>query len=540
MSNILVVDDEVIQRRVLAKMIRDARPGCSVLEAKNGQEALDVIRDGRIDIVFTDIKMPVLDGLAFIEKMNASPHKIRVIILSGYRYFEYAQKAIQLGAFDYLVKPVKEESICAVLDKVDHSIQQETMHVLAHEQIRQQLDRTQTAYYENLLTDWVTEGVSPLQYAELRDQFALEETGIVVIARIGSNRFHMKPMEKESRVKNALLSSLEMKAGLIGPSVSFFSREDKRLLIAVATSPRSYEVDHQTLAREMEACVLTASEQFGIELTIGIGEWREDIGHEARYSFKEALTAAPFRYFLPDCAVIPYSEVRARIQPLHYDYAREEAQFKEAIRQNRNELILRQTDEWLDRIVADGFPYPEQWQQAVLRMISAVAGVVKDFVTDEVYKQMLSDTETHLAESPSFPVCRGRFQEVLLQWSELLIMSRSKKRESVVEACIQYIDTHYMEDLSLDTVAAHLFFSPSSVSIMLKNHLGVTFSKYLSQVRIQKGIELLQNSEMKVYEIASKVGFKDDKYFYRVFKSRFGMTPDEYRRNQYLMHLSND
>lgn len=91
-----------------------------------------------------------------------------------------------------------------------------------------------------------------------------------------------------------------------------------------------------------------------------------------------------------------------------------------------------------------------------------------------------------------------------------------------------------MEDLSLDRVSNHLFFSPNYLSFIFKNHLGMTFSKYLTDVRIKKGIVLLQNSNMKVYEIAAKVGFKDDKYFYRVFKSRFGVTPDEYRRNNHM------
>ncbi|MEC0266818.1 response regulator [Paenibacillus anseongense] len=540
MHNILVVDDEVIQRRVLAQMIRNARPECSVLEAKNGQDALDVIRNSNIDIVFTDIKMPVLDGLTFIEKMNDSPHKIRVIILSGYRYFEYAQKAIQLGAFDYLVKPLKEESIRTVLDKVDQSIQQETKHVQANEQIKRQLDRTLTAYYENLLTDWVYGGVTAFQCKELREQFDLEDNGIIAVAKIRQNSVLLDSLDVENHVKCALLSSLEEKAALFGSSISFFSRKDKELLITVMTSPYLRDIDYQRIAQEMEELALNMSGQFDIELTIGVGECREDMMHEARQSFKEAVTAVPFRYFLPDRHVIQYSEVRTLIRPMHYDYAREEEQFKEAIRKNRNEDILRLADDWFDLVVTGGFPHPDQWQQTVLRMVSAVAVVIKDFVTDQAYKQVLSDTAEDLSTSPSFHICRSRFGKVLLQWSELLKMSRSKKHESVVETCMKYIDTHYMEDLSLDAVAAHLFFSPNYVSMMLKNHLGVTFSKYLSDVRIKKGIELLENSDMKVYEIASNVGFKDDKYFYRVFKSRFGMTPDEYRRHQHLVHLTKD
>ncbi|WP_255570391.1 helix-turn-helix transcriptional regulator [Cohnella sp. CFH 77786] len=90
-----------------------------------------------------------------------------------------------------------------------------------------------------------------------------------------------------------------------------------------------------------------------------------------------------------------------------------------------------------------------------------------------------------------------------------------------------------MEELSLETVAARFFFSPNYLSMLFKNHLGVTFTKYLSEVRLKKSAELLEHRDLKVYEIAAKTGFKDEKYFHRVFKSRFGLTPDEYRKYQH-------
>ncbi|UUZ81328.1 AraC family transcriptional regulator [Paenibacillus sp. P26] len=101
----------------------------------------------------------------------------------------------------------------------------------------------------------------------------------------------------------------------------------------------------------------------------------------------------------------------------------------------------------------------------------------------------------------------------------------------MIEKCIAYIDSHYMEDLSLELVSGRFFFSPNYLSSFFKNHLGMTFSKYLSHIRLKKAVELLKSTDMKVYEIALRVGFKDDKYFYRVFRGRFGLTPDEYRRN---------
>ncbi|KRF06799.1 hypothetical protein ASG89_18270 [Paenibacillus sp. Soil766] len=534
MQNILVVDDEVIQRRVLAKMIREARPYCKVLEAKNGKVALEVIHSDDIDIVFTDIKMPILDGLGLIETMNASSHDIKVVILSGYRNFEYAQKAIQLGAFDYLVKPLKEESISQILEKVESSIRKEKTNLLESEQIKQQLNRTLSVYYERILSDWVVGGITESKCAEIRQQFFLESRGVVLVAKLNDESLLTESLNSLDRMKIDLLSGIEGRCSSIGPSVSFFSGEDKSLLITVLTMVRPYALEIDTLTRLLKEFTEQVSKQYGMTLTIGIGEERNNLFQEARYSCKEAMTAASFCYFLHTQNVIWFSDISGLIRTMHYDYLKEEELFKESIRKIKSEQIVKLIDEWFERIIENGLPYPDQWNKAVIRMMSSVATAIQDFVTDQEYKDIQFEAEIMLTSSSDFAVCKRRFLDMLLQFMDIIQKSRSNKHESVIEMCVHYLGMHYMEDLSLDRVANHLFFSPNYLSLIFKNHLGMTFSKYLTNLRIKKGIELLQNSNMKVYEIAPKVGFKDDKYFYRVFKRRFGVTPDEYRRNKHM------
>ncbi|UJF33906.1 helix-turn-helix transcriptional regulator [Paenibacillus hexagrammi] len=282
------------------------------------------------------------------------------------------------------------------------------------------------------------------------------------------------------------------------------------------------------------------SQQFGISITIGIGRMCSYVFEEAKQSCAEALTAASFRYFLHDRAVFPYTEISRLTRSIHYDYGKEEELFKESIRKGKIEQLMNQVDEWFAGMLKGGLPQPEQWIKIAQRMITGVAVVIRDFVSEQDYKDIVMGAERQLSVSGNYELCKNSFQSLLLEWMDLIQKSRSRKHESVVEACLQYVEAHYMEDLSLDTVAANLFFSPNYLTLMFKQHLGTTFSKYLSDFRMKKALELLQNSDLKVYEIAPRTGFKDDKYFYRVFKNRFGMTPDEYRRNNHLQHMSND
>ncbi|WP_159882326.1 response regulator [Paenibacillus puerhi] len=540
MQYILVVDDEAIQRRGLAKMIREARSHCHVLEAKNGQEALEVIRTNPIDIVFTDIKMPVLNGLKMIEQMNASAHPVKVIILSGYRYFEYAQKAIQLGAFDYLVKPIKEESISHILDKAEDSITREKTNQLEKEQIKQQLDQTLSVYREQLLNDWITEGVPEAKGAEMRRQFSLEAQGIVVAVKIEGDGIPAASWESGSYMKSALLEQMESAVARRGSSVSFYSREDKRLLLTVLTFPSLSACSMAELESVLQEFAFQGSKQFGISITIGIGRMCSYVIEEAKQSCEEALMAASFRYFLHDRTVIPYSEISRLIRSVLYNYGKEEELFKESIRKGKSGQLMNQVDEWFAGILQGGLPEPGQWIKIVQRMIAGVAVVIRDFVSEQDYKDIVMGAESQLSVIDNYEMCKKCFMNLLLHWMDMIQKSRSRKHESVVESCLQYVEAHYMEDLSLDTVAASLFFSPNYLTLMFKQNLGTTFSKYLSEFRMKKALELLQKSDLRVYEIAPRTGFKDDKYFYRVFKNKFGMTPDEYRRNNHLQHISND
>lgn len=118
MHSILIVEDERWVRTALRKTIeKTGLPFKVVNELTNGVEAADWLSHNEVDLVLTDIRMPVMDGLALIEEIQRLKHITRVIIVSGHDDFTYAQQAIRLGAFDYMLKPVETESMAACLHK---------------------------------------------------------------------------------------------------------------------------------------------------------------------------------------------------------------------------------------------------------------------------------------------------------------------------------------------------------------------------------------------------------------------------------------
>mgnify|MGYP000342017955 CR=1 FL=1 len=118
MFDILLVEDERWVRTALRKTIeKTGLPFRVIHETTNGVEAIDWLNDHDVSIVLTDIRMPVMDGLALIEEIRRRNQDTSVVIISGHDDFSYAQRALQLGAFDYMVKPVEAENMTACLQK---------------------------------------------------------------------------------------------------------------------------------------------------------------------------------------------------------------------------------------------------------------------------------------------------------------------------------------------------------------------------------------------------------------------------------------
>ena len=120
MNTLLVVEDEKLIRQGIVAMIRRSSvPGEEILECRNGEEALEILRKRRVDVMFTDIRMPKMDGLTLVNEMEELSQKPVVIVLSGYDEFSYAVEMMKHGVRDYILKPIKRETIEQLLENLE-------------------------------------------------------------------------------------------------------------------------------------------------------------------------------------------------------------------------------------------------------------------------------------------------------------------------------------------------------------------------------------------------------------------------------------
>lgn len=182
MFRVLVVDDEPRQRRILSNVIREFREEYEVLEAKNGEEALTLSMNRNIDIVFSDIRMPKMDGLSMIERISEHNPFVKIVIVSGYSDFSYAQKALDLHVYQYILKPIEEKKIWDIILQIEEDIRENSIRQKEKEVMIEQLNMLLPFYIEHLLNKWVkgegtlaelneVAGIFPFWGTGLRDSF---------------------------------------------------------------------------------------------------------------------------------------------------------------------------------------------------------------------------------------------------------------------------------------------------------------------------------------------------------------------------------
>ncbi|MFC4811672.1 response regulator, partial [Paenibacillus sp. GCM10023250] len=179
--NILIVDDEPRHLRGMAAMLRAMRPDASIATAKDGEAALAAVRDARPDVVLTDIQMPNMDGLTFLRRLEEEGIPAKVVMVSAYDLFAYAQTALRHGAYDYLLKPVDAEKVEALLERLERQLAAEREARASSDALRQRLREASPAHRSRQLHRWLAGELPPDEGAGLAEWPTLRVANVLVL-----------------------------------------------------------------------------------------------------------------------------------------------------------------------------------------------------------------------------------------------------------------------------------------------------------------------------------------------------------------------
>lgn len=508
-QDILIVDDDPIIRDGLCHMLGGLAGDHALYTATNGDEALERICSGCIGLVFADVKMPVCDGIELLEKLNGMGYQGEVVIISGFDDYHFVRKAMKLGAADYILKPVVAEELHAVYQDCVRRLAGRRSRFREHRDTQQHM--LQSLYAGQAQVVQLIQPASPGEREDfLRNNELPADTEAIAVVMDCTENGLMHDADKQT----AFLSGAGIvDRGLGERTLALVQGEYRQLWTMLAL----IEPAHAQHARLIESLQQTLREE-GVRFGISQRAWPVAQIPQALAEAQSSLEA----YFFD----LPAENAEAS-EPFPFAQLTERAIERIAA---CDAPAAYQAVTALCRHVCALRPSVEQSKQLFVSIMYTVMNRNKDFIAViGKYKFTEKDIVHVVREAQTMSYLKKCFLSLVQVYIDALNERQLSRDEYAAQKARAYIESGYQNNLSLGEISEHLGLHPNYLSSLFRQKTGKTFSEYLRGVRIAKAVELMRETNLKVYEIASHVGYNDNAQFYRAFKQITGVSPGQYK-----------
>ena len=498
---ILVVEDEVRIRKGMSKLIESHTPHTVVGEAQNGQEGMEMALLYVPDLIITDIRMPVMDGLEMMHQLrenNGGEGDWHFVILSGYSEFEYAKKALQYGADDYLLKPLTPDDVIKLLDSIEEKLKREK--------------RKKQEKPERMLRNYLIEKEDTAieQLCEVCG-FERKERLRLVSAYVGNL----------SQTDRNCCTDRMMKIKNIYPEqkIYYFFTESTREFIIVTS-----ETIGDTLRGEIEDKLLKrkAAERLWVWTTGCVNGF-----DRLRAVYYEVSALYEYGLVLDTGKMIDCAQAD-RLDFGEYSYPQKEKKnIQNAFYKKDKQAFEQSLDHFIETMVTVG-TNPYKLREEYMQMAYFLLNLAKEN-NDRIYEQMQN---MGIIQNIGNAVTQNEMKQIFTRILQVFLSNMEEAQNIsnyVILRAIDYIRNQYNESISLEGLAEVLDITPEYLSTLFNREMGETFSSFLKKFKISQAKRLLKDTDKKIYEIAQEVGYSDPKYFNRVFKEVEGISPGDFR-----------
>ncbi|AIQ59355.1 response regulator [Paenibacillus borealis] len=525
MHRVIIVEDEFIVRYGIRSMINWESIGMEVIgEASNGREALEVMGAGLPDILITDIKMPVMDGIGLIAEVRKLSADIKIIILSNLEDFQYAQEAIRYGVSEYMIKSdMMPRDFEEVLLKQKESLEAVQKNMPAPSRAA----HPEPVHRENILLELIERGGPQGQIdADRLAQAGLADSRPLYVLHISLGSGAEPGYGQGQTVIRSALEQI-WDEGALGYEI-FPDRQGQINTIVTAdlNAEPAGAAWLDLLRSRSEALISRLSDPYGWTATIGIsgvnGQWAE-----LKTAYAQAVEAAGHRLFMGSGRVLVHGseELKAQLQPLEalqisshqiqsMVYAFQSRELEEYLNQLFGQLAVRR-DADLVQIIS---------LELLMILTTLWPDVSKDAEQVLELKKRYFD---ELSMLETLEQSRLWFMQAFEALVEHMKDMYNSDRNSIIKAT-QYIQQYYYQEITLQSISRLVHLSKNYFANLFRKEVGESFLEYLTRIRIEKAKSLL-TGELKAGDVGTLVGIQDPKYFSKVFKKITGVSPSEYR-----------
>lgn len=522
MVRTIIVDDDFLVRSYLKQLVSWEKMGFEIAaDVRDGEEALQLIEKQEIDVVITDISMPLMDGIELIRKLRQKEIKIYIVVLSCHDDFEYVKEALKLGANEYILKnSLDEETLYELLKNIQHQLEQNKLQYSEIER-KEKLARLGSRslkfhFFNQLLAGTLKqpERISKAKEAGIEGKFLNSAVIIMSIQEWNLIKEQISVLEAEQYSQLFLSHLIEQLDCFLGKEARFvetiYLGEGIFCCFVDLSLLHRSSLMKQKLTSVAVACYRCCKEEYYL-YTIGVSNvcMGEDGIRQAYLQAREILKLGFYEksnilYFenakkvkrqLPKAAELLKDKISLYIEGKKFEELEKEFQ----------NVILEFKENYIESKVVI------QWWKE----LDSILNIKRDLIE---YQSLINIEQ--LKKIPE------DYKRRFFYYNKIILDGGN----TAIKQAIEYIHKHYKEQISLDEVAGEISLNSAYFSSLFKQETGVNFSNYLLECRMECAKGLLKSTNHKIKEVASEAGFNDYHYFSKAFKKMVGISPADYRK----------
>ena len=539
MLKVMIVEDEPLMRLAINSLIDWEANGFTILpHAANGVQAIAQIEEEVPDIIFTDIQMPEMNGVEMIKYIHKRYPQIKIIVLSNYDAFSYVKEALLNGAVDYILKAkVSVQSLTTVIDQLKEKLMEEKQIEEKQDeieiqpgQLKQSLELRRSEFIRALDSGEI-KGEDIYTWNEKLSLHLSEEPYAACIILVDGWKKIKNKYENEK--KNVLYHTLDMILRESCPfETTLFQLNGGQYLALVYSSSNStgnfFSVMHEALTKFQTF----ASRYTDLSFTISVSNLQHELAALPEI-YTKGLQKAGFRFYHGSGKIHQLDDIAFATEDLTLKWMNKETISKlKSIVERGNVLSAFEILEEYFSMITHSYYHANSVRNFTIDFLNFLRNLVLEQV--ERFDEEILSSEQLYEFINSCEICAdildfAKKQIELMECS--LKQYQCNKYGMVVGQVVSYVHSHYDGDVNLRLLSDKMHVSSSYLSRIFLQKTGMNFVDFLTEVRIEKAKQLLQDFNLSITDITGRVGFTNAKYFGKVFKRACGVTPSLYREN---------
>jgi len=532
--SIILVDDEQEIRESISELVEWEQNGFDFLgAAENGVDALQLIEKQVPDILITDIKMPVMDGIKLAQRVREEYPTIKIIFLSGYDEFEFAISGIKLNVTAYLLKPIMKKELENTLSQLRDELEEEAKSATDIHLIEQGYLANMEVMKISFLISLLTENYPLFHLDELQSFLSRYHLNFLLKKKVILN-IHLDNRNTEEEPNNRQVELLRFSlSNLVRNTVGKYVQAEvflfaSNVICLIGDEEEKIEETLDVLAKEIYA---SARKLFRKKITIGISEQFERLS-DTKAAFQSTIEAINYAKVYKKGHIVSISDIESTSNEWVGFNEELESQLLLALKLGEEKEVRRLIDEVTANLYVSSSRY-----KALMRLVLGEFFILtmralreSGVELDEKYLDQFGFSQ-EMMEYENIETVRRRLFDFCREMMKKIQEYRENQTSTLAAQGKQYLKEHYADaELSLKKVSGELLISPSYFSSVFKKEIGRSFTEVLADIRMKKAKELVLTSDLKMFEIALKCGFADQHYFSYSFKKYYNQSPSKMRK----------